>query len=49
MENVVILHSFLDGLGPQGWPLGLQMVDLGCQNADWVGGNEKEVLNAILF
>ena len=27
---------------------GSQMVDLGCQDTDWVGGNEKEVLDAIL-
>ena len=25
------------------------MVDLGCQDTDWVGGNEKEVLDAILL
>ena len=25
------------------------MVDLGCQNTDWVGGNDKEVLDAILL
>ena len=25
------------------------MVDLGCQDTDWVGGNEKEVLNTILL
>ena len=25
------------------------MVDLGCQDTDWVGGNDKEVLDAILL
>ena len=25
------------------------MVDLGCPNADWVGGNDKEVLDTILL
>jgi hypothetical protein len=25
------------------------MVELGCQDTDWVGGNDKEVLDAILF
>ncbi len=25
------------------------MVDLGCQDTDWVGGNEKEVLDAVLL
>ena len=25
------------------------MVDLGCQDTDWVGGNVKEVLDAILL
>ena len=24
------------------------MVELGCQDTDWVGGNDKEVLDAIL-
>ena len=26
-----------------------QMVDLGCQDTDWVGGNDKELLDAILL
>ena len=30
-------------------PLGSQTVDLGCQDMDWVGGNDKEVLDAILL
>ena len=25
------------------------MVDLGCQDTDWEGGNEKEILDAILL
>ena len=25
------------------------MVKLGCQDTDWVGGNDKEVLDAILL
>ena len=25
------------------------MVDFGCQDTDWVGGNVKDVLNAILL
>ena len=25
------------------------MVDLGCQDTDWVGGNVKDVLDAILL
>ena len=25
------------------------MADLGCQDTDWVGGNDKEVLDAILL
>ena len=25
------------------------MVDLGCQDTDWVGGNDKDVLDAILL
>ena len=43
------LGFILDGLGPQGWPLGSQMVDLGCQDTDWVGGNNNEGLDAILL
>ena len=42
---MVILGAFLVGLGP----LGSQMVDFGCQDTDWVGGNDKEVLDAILL
>ena len=25
------------------------MVKLGCQDTNWIGGNDKEVLDAILF
>ena len=46
---MVILVAFLDGLGPCRWPLGSRMVDLGCQGTDWVSGNEKEFLDAILL
>ena len=42
-----MLGGFLVGFGPCGWPLGSQMVELGCQDTDWVGGNNKEVLDAI--
>ena len=42
---MIILVEFLIGLGPQG----SQMVDLGCQDSYWVGGNEKEVLDAFLL
>ena len=45
---MVILGAFLVGFGPLGWPLGSQMVELGCQDTDWVGGNDKEVLDGIL-
>ena len=29
-ENVVMLGAILVGFGPRGWPLGSQMVELGC-------------------
>ena len=32
-----------------GGPLGSQMVELGCQDTNWVGGNDKEVLDGILL
>ena len=44
-ENVVILGAFLVGLGP----LGSQMVNFGHQDTNWLGGNDKEVLDAILL
>ena len=44
---MLILGAFLVGLGPWGRPLGSQMADLGCQDTDWVGGND-DVLDAIL-
>ncbi len=34
---------------PDGGPLGSQMVDLRCQDTDWVGGNDAEDLDAILL
>ena len=46
---MVILGAFLVGLGPSGGPLGSLMADLGCQDTDWEGGNEKEILDAILL
>ena len=44
-----MLGAFLVGFRPQGWPLGSQMVELGCQDTDWVGGNDEEVLDGILL
>ena len=41
-------------LSVSGWfmalrgPLGSQMVELGYQDTDWVGGNDKDVLDGIL-
>ena len=35
-------------LGPGGEPLGSKMVDLGRQDTEWVGGNNKERIDAIL-
>ena len=41
--------------GISGWfgaltgPLGSQMVDLGCQDTGWVGGNDQDILDAILW
>ena len=43
MGNVVILVAILVGLGPWGESLGSQMVDLGCHDTDWEGGNDKDV------
>ena len=43
-----MLDAFLVGFGPRGWPLGSRMVEFGCQDADWVGGNDKVVLDGIL-
>ena len=45
---MVILGAFLVGLGPCECPLGSQMVNLGSQDTDWVGGNDRRVLDAIL-
>ena len=44
-----MLGAFLVNFGPRGWPLGSQMVDLGCQDTNWVGGYNKEVLDGILL
>ena len=30
-------------------PLGLQMVDLGCQDTDWVGGGDRDLFEANLL
>ena len=35
------------GFGTLRGPLGSQMVELGCQDTDWVGGNDKEVLGGL--
>ena len=47
--KVVMLGAFLVNFGPRGWPLGSQMVDLGCQDTDWVGRNDVEVLDGNLL
>ena len=44
-----MLGAFLVDFGPRGWPLGSKMVELGCQDTDWVGGNDEEVLDGILL
>ena len=44
-----MLGAFLVSFGPRGWPLESQMVELGCQDTDWVGGNDEEVLDGILL
>ena len=41
--------AFLVSFGPRVWPLGSQMIELGCPGTDLVGGNDKEVLDAILL
>ena len=46
---MVILGAFLVDFGPGGGCLGSQMVDLGCQDTYRVGGNDKDVLDAILL
>ena len=46
---MAILGAFLVAFGPSGGPLGSQMVDLGCQDTDWVGGNDKDILDVILL
>ena len=37
------------GLEPWSGPLRPQMADLGCQDTVWIGGNDKDVLDAILW
>ena len=44
-----MLGAFLVGFGPRGWSLGSQMVELGCQDTNWVGRNDREVLDGILL
>ena len=46
---MLILGAYLVNLGPCEGPVGSQMADLGCQDTDWVGGNVKAVLDAILL
>ena len=46
---MVILGAVLLGLGPQGGSLGSHMADLGCQDREWVGGNDVEDFDAILL
>ena len=46
---MVILGAFLVSLGPLGGPLGSHMVELGCQDTEWVDENDKEVLDEILL
>ena len=43
-----MLGAFLVSFGPRGWPLGSQMIELGCQDTDWVSGNDQEGLDGIL-
>ena len=37
----------LSGLLPRGSLIGSQIVELGCQDTDWVGVNDKEVLGGL--
>ena len=46
---MVKLGAVLVCFGPRGWPLGSKLVELGCQDTDWVSGNNKGVLDAILL
>ena len=41
---MLILGIFLVSLGAQRGPLGPEMVDLGCQDTDWIDRNDKNVL-----
>ena len=44
-----MLGTFLVSFGPREWPLGSQMFELGCQDKDWVGENDEEVLDGFLL
>ena len=46
---MVIYGAFLGDWGPGVGSLGSQMVDLGCQDTDWVGGRNKDVLEGIIL
>ena len=46
---MVILGAYLVSLGPCGGPLTSLMVDLGCQDTEWLGGRERDVLDTILL
>ena len=49
MENLVIFGIFLVGLCSYRGPLASLMVILGCQDTGWLGGSERDVLDAILL
>ena len=44
-----MLGAFLVGFRPRGWPLGSKMVELGCQDTDWVGPKDEEDSDGILL
>ena len=46
---MVILGIFLVGLCSYRGPLASLMVILGCQDTGWLGGSERDVLDAILL
>ena len=47
--NVVKLGAFLVCLGFLGGHLGSQMVEFVCQGTDWVGGDDRDLLEANLL
>ena len=49
MENLVIFGIFLVGLCSYRGPLASLMVILGCQDTGWLGGSERDVIDAILL